>query len=116
MFARSASAYESRPADRLQRAPLAQLRPGVVLAVVVVSVVGGAGIIQWDRRLVIIGLISGAVIMALNVVGVALRRWHRRNTQVGVAYADAEVVVRLRSPRKRLRSPQQLGPPSGRSS
>jgi hypothetical protein len=80
---------------------LSALRPGAVLAIAVAGVVGIAGLLQWNQELMVIGLIAGLAIVSLNVVGVAVRRWHRRNTTLAATYSPAEEVVRLRSPRAR---------------
>ena len=87
----------------LQRARrfLSALRPGAVLAIAVAGVVGVAGLLQWNQKLMVIGLVAGLVIVSLNVVVVAVRRWHRRNTTLAATYSQAEEVVRLRSPRSR---------------
>ncbi len=73
----------------------------MILGVAIAGVVGIVGIVQWDQQLMITGLIAALVILALNVVVVTTRHWHRRNTDPGALYADAEDVVRLRRPNAR---------------
>ena len=82
------------------RRGLERLKPGVFIALVVTSVVGITGIVQWNQRLVIIGLLSGAALIAINIVAVLISHWHRRNTRLDASYASAEDVVRLRRPRR----------------
>jgi len=74
-----------------------RLRPGAVLALSVVAVVGCVGIFQLDQKLIVTGLIAGAVILMLNVLLVAVVHWHRTNTQLASPYSAAEDVVRMRS-------------------
>jgi len=78
---------------------IAPFRPGVVVALSVVTVVCGAGVLSWDRERIITGFVAGAAVLAINVVIVAIRRWHLGNTRLEAAYSRAEDVVRLRSPR-----------------
>jgi len=61
------------------RRGLERLKPGVFIALVVTSVVGITGIVQWNQRLVIIGLLSGAALIAINIVAVLISHWHRRH-------------------------------------
>lgn len=87
----------------------AQIRAGVVLALVVVTVVGVTGIVQWSQRLVVTALVAGVAILGVNLIVVLIRHWHRRNTALESSYAGAEEVVRLRRPRpagqsRRMRS------------
>lgn len=72
------------------------LRPGAILGVVVIAVVGLVGIVQWNQGLIITGFVAGVAIMALNAVVVAVRFWHKRNTQPEATYVDAEEFVKLR--------------------
>lgn len=78
-----------------------RLRPGVVLALSVAAVAGLAGLVQWNQRLMTIGLVAGAAILAVNAVVVAAHRWHTRNTSPEAIYANAEDVVRFRNPKSR---------------
>jgi hypothetical protein len=78
---------------------IAPLRPGAVVAVSLITVVGGAGVLSWDRERIITGLVAAAAVLAINVIVVAIRRWHVGNTRLDAAYSHAEDVVRLRSPR-----------------
>jgi hypothetical protein len=64
-----------------------------------ITVVGGAGVLSWDRERIITGFVAGAAVLAINVIVVAIRRWHVGNTRLDAAYSPAEEVVRLRSPR-----------------
>ena len=77
------------------------MRPGVILGVAVAGVVGLVGIVQWNQRLMLLGVIAAIVIIALNLVVVAVRYWHLRNTDPGATYLGAEDVVRLRGPKAR---------------
>lgn len=72
------------------------LRPGAVLAVSVVAVVGCVGIFQWNQALIITGLVAGVVILMLNIVLAAISHWHRENTQIASSYSAAEDMVRMR--------------------
>ena len=87
-------------AQRARRLP-AKLRPGMILGVSVVGLVGLVGVVQWDQRLILTGLIAGMAIIFLNGIVVALRHWHLRNTSPGATYVDAEDLVRLRQPKTR---------------
>ncbi len=87
-------------AGRLSKLSLA-LRPGVILGVAVAGVVGMVGIVQWDQQLMLTGVVAALVIVALNLVVVAARHWHLRNTEPAATYVDAEDVVRMRRPRSR---------------
>lgn len=78
------------------RGVLLNLRPGIVLAMAVTSVVGIAGIIKWDRGLINIGLLAGVAILAMNVVLLLTRHWHRRNTELQATYRGPEDAIRLR--------------------
>ncbi len=89
----------STPTD--PRHALGSLRSGAVLGLAVSSVVGLAGLVQWDLRLMLIGLFAGLAIVVTNATIVAIRHWHARNTEPGAAYLAAEEVVRLRSPKPR---------------
>lgn len=92
--------YQATSVDRLRRLSLA-LRPGVILGIAVAGVVGLAGIVQWNQRLMLLGVIAAFVIIALNFVVVAVSYWHGRNTDPGATYLGAEDVVRLRGPKAR---------------
>ncbi|MDW3180345.1 MAG: hypothetical protein R8J94_23440 [Acidimicrobiia bacterium] len=80
---------------------VSRLRPGGVLALAVVSVVGAFGIIQWNQRLIITGFAAGLVIIAINIVVVTTQYWHRRNTTLEASYLGADEVVRHRTPKPR---------------
>gem|GEM_PF-1792269 len=80
---------------------LTRIRPGAVLAVAVISVVGLVGIFEWDQRLIVTGFIAGMMIVAINIVVVTTQHWHRRNTQPEIIYPSAEEVVRRRTPQRR---------------
>lgn len=67
-----------------------------MLSLAVVTVVGGFGLITLDESLVVTGLIVGALIMTVNLVWIALSRWHRGNTLPESTQVGAEDVVRLR--------------------
>ena len=64
-----------------------------------ITVVGGAGVLSWDRERIITGFVAAASVIAINVVIVAIGRCHVGNTRLDAAYSPAEDVVRLRSPR-----------------
>ena len=100
MTSQSAGTHDGQaPADPRNR--LDSLRSGAVLALAVSSVVGIVGLVQWDLRLMLIGLIAGVAIIVTNAIIAAIRHWHARNTEPGAAYLPAEEVVRLRSPKSR---------------
>ena len=90
----------SHPESGLASVP-GSLRPGAVLGLAVASVVGIVGLVQWDLQLMLIGLLAGAALVVINLVVVAVRHWHARNTAPGATYVAAEDVVRLRSPKSR---------------
>ena len=71
------------------------LRPGAMLGLVVTSMVGLVGLVQWDQSLMLIGLIAGPLLFALNAVLVGISNWHRRNTEPEATYVSAEDMVRL---------------------
>jgi hypothetical protein len=78
---------------------IAPLRPGAVVAVSLITVVGGAGVLSWDRERIITGFVAGAAVLAINVVIVSIMSWQIGNILLYAAYSPAEDVVRLRSPR-----------------
>lgn len=82
------------------RSARVSLQSGAVLGIAVASIVGIAGLVQWDLRLMLIGLLAGLTIVVTSAIVVALRHWHARNTAPGATYLSAEDVVRLRSPRQ----------------
>lgn len=86
--------------DRVSRLSVA-LRPGLILGVAVAGVVGLVGLVQWDEQLMLTGLIAASVIVVLNLVIVAARHLHGRNTDPSAAYMDAEDVVMMRRPKAR---------------
>ena len=88
----------------------AELRPGAMLGLSVSAIVGIAGLLQLDQRLMIIGIFAWPVIFVLNGVVVALGRWHRRHTRPGATYVNAEEVVRLQRLRSRQHSSRSSRP------
>ena len=76
------------------------LRPGAMLALVVVAAVGLVGLVRLDSRLMLISLASGIIILALSAVIVAVRTWHRGNTLPEANYLSAEDMIRM----QRMRS------------
>ena len=73
----------------------------MILALAVISVVGVVGLFQWNQRLIVIGFVAGATIIAINIVVVTTQRWHRDNIRLDTSYETAEEVVRRRTPRQR---------------
>ncbi len=71
------------------------LRPGAMVGLVVAAVVAVVGLLQFDERLMLIGLLSGPIIVVLNAVLVAVRHWHSSNTRPGAAYVHAEQMIEL---------------------
>jgi len=100
MTNREAGSSNNLIALRLARVSAA-MRPGVILGVAVAGVVGLVGLVQWDQQLMLTGIVAALAIVALNLVVVATRYWHRRNTNPGAVYVDAEDVVRMRRPNAR---------------
>ncbi len=75
-----------------------------MLGLVVTVVVGLVGLVQFDQRLMLIGLIAGPTILLLNAVLAALRRWHNANTRPEATYVSAEEMVRLQRVQANRRS------------
>lgn len=71
------------------------LRPGAMVGLVVAAIVAVVGLLQFDERLMLIGLLAGPVIVALNAVIVAVRHWHSSNTRPGASYVHAEEMIKL---------------------
>ena len=79
---------------RLQRFGT-ELRPGAMLGLIVAAIVGLTGLVQFDQRLMLIGLVALPLILALNAVIVGVRQSHLQNTRPGAAYLSAEEMIRL---------------------
>ena len=85
--------------DSTRSATNTSLRSGAILAFVVAVIVSVTGLLQWDLRLMTIGLVAGVGIVCTGGIVAVLRRWHLENTEPGANYLSAEDVVRLRSPK-----------------
>ena len=62
---------------------------------IVAAIVGLTGLVQLDQRLMLIGLFTLPLTVALNAVIVGVRQSHLQNTQPGAAYLSAEEMIRM---------------------
>ncbi len=72
-----------------------------MLGLIVAVIVGLTGLVQFDQRLMLIGLVALPLILALNAVIVGVRQSHAKNTRPGAAYLSAEEMIRLQSATRR---------------
>lgn len=75
--------------------------PGAFAALTVGSITGIVGVIQLDRRIILVGLLAATAVGVVSTVVLWLLKVHRANTAPDRIYRSADSVVKARRPRDR---------------